>query len=297
MRPWHRIALGWLIAGLVVVTIGFTLRDSLHEAGTTLAGIAPLTFCALVLPGALMMVATGASFALLVLPRDSDWVQRSKIVGIYLTAQIIKYLPGRVWGLVYQLKRLTEQVHMSQGIVASVNHMILTILISMLFLGLAFDVPGAWSLMLFGASLGLLWTQRGGIAAYLTWVTNIPLTTLAPLPMQTVLGIGTCLALEWAFYLMVWTGLFMLLSMPPEPEMILALASLYAGSWIFGSLVSLVPGGLGVREGGFVMLGLVLGIPEPKLMAIAILARLILTLAETMTGTLAAAYLQKTTCR
>ena len=278
---------------LVFVTVSITLRASLSEAVSALAGIAPLSYCVLLLPGVLMMVATGTSFALLVLPRDSNWAQRSTIVGIYMTAQIIKYLPGRVWGVVYQLKRLTEQVHMSQGIVASVNHMILTILISILFLGLAFDVPGAGPLMVFGGLLGLLWIQRGGIAAYLTWMSKIPATTLAQLPTQTVLGIGMSLALEWSFYLVVWAGLFMLLRIPPEFEKILALASLYAGAWILGNLTSLVPGGLGVREGGFVVLGLGLGFPEPKLLTLAILARLIFTLAEALTGALAAVYLQK----
>jgi hypothetical protein len=41
------------------------------------------------------------------------------------------------------------------------------------------------------------------------------------------------------------------------------------------------------------VLGLGLGIPEPKLLALAILARLVFTLAEILTGGLAAIWLQK----
>ncbi len=297
MRNWRRITLGWLIAGLVVITLGITLRDSMHAAGDTLRDVAPLEFSALVLPGVLMMLATSVSFSLLVLPRNASWAQRSSVVGIYLTAQIVKYLPGRVWGLLFQLKRLSEQVHLSQGIVASVNHMMLTALIGILFLGPAFVVPGAWALLLLGTLLGLLWVQRGGIAAYLAWMKKIPAGTLARLPARTVLGIGISLLLEWAFYLVLWAGLFMVLQMPPEPGPILALASFYAGAWILGSLTSLVPGGLGVREGGFIVLGLGLGIPEPELLALAILARLIFTLAETLAGALAATYLHNKATR
>jgi uncharacterized protein (TIRG00374 family) len=164
---------------------------------------------------------------------------------------------------------------------------------SVLFLGVAFGVPGAWHILLLGTLLGLLWVQRGGIAAYLTWIKKIPAATLAKLPIKTVLGIGVSLALEWFFYLAVWAGLFMLLQMPPEPELIVSAAAFYAGAWILGSLASLVPGGLGIREGGFIVLGLGLGIPEPNLVALAILARLIFTLAETLTGALAVTYLQK----
>jgi uncharacterized membrane protein YbhN (UPF0104 family) len=288
------MALGWLIAGLVVAAIGITLRDSLPAAGDALAGTPPLGLAALMLPGALMMLFSGLSFSLLVLPGNSNFARRGSIVGIYLTAQVIKYLPGRVWGLVYQLKRLSEQVHGSQGLMASLNHLMLTALMSVLFLGVALDVPGAWPIIFSGTLLGLLWVQRGGVAAYLGWMKKIPATTLAKLPVKTVMGIGISVSLEWVFYLAVWAGLFMLLRMPPEPEPIISVAALYAGAWILGSLTSLLPGGIGVREGGFIVMGLGLRIPEPELVALALLARLTFTLAETLTGALAAAYLHRT---
>jgi uncharacterized membrane protein YbhN (UPF0104 family) len=289
-----RITLGWLIVGLVVFAAYVTVHNSILAAGNALTNIPPLALSVLILPGALMMAATGISFSLLVLPKDSGLTQRSTIVCIYLTAQVIKYLPGRIWGLAYQLKQLSQQVHARQGIVASVNHMILTALISVLFMGVAFDVTGAWPLALCGVLLGLIWAQRGGIAPYLTWRTKTTKLGPAKLPNKAVLGIGISILLEWLFYLIVWGDLFLLLQMPVEKGSVIAAAGLYAGAWILGSLASLTPGGLGIREGGFVMAGLGLGIPESNLVTLAILARLVFTLAEILAGALAAVYLHKT---
>jgi hypothetical protein len=297
MRPWHSITLGWLIAGLVVLTIGFTLRDSIYLAGNILGEVAPIGIILLLIPGALMMTCSGLSFSLLVLPQNGNFAQRSSVVSIYLAAQVIKYLPGRIWGFVYQLKLLSEQVHASKGLVASLNHLFLTALMSFLFLGIASKAPGAWPILLFGSLLGLLWVQRGGIAAYLAGLNKIPAATLAKLPAKAVLVIGISISLEWFFYFAVWTGLFMLLQMPPEPDLIISTAAFYAGAWILGSLTSIFPSGLGVREGGFIMLGLGLGIPEPDLLALAVLARLIFTLTETLLGILAATYLHKRAIR
>ena len=292
MRTGQRVLLGWVIAALAVAMIIIMMRDSVMAANAILTKTSLTGLAVLILPSALMMLATGWSFSLLVLSTNRTARSYISVIAIFLTAQIIKYLPGRIWGFLYQIKRLSEQAHTSMVLVASANHLILTSLISMLFLGLAFKVPGAWLLLLLGTFLGLLWTQRGGTAAYLVRINRIPESTRARLPAKAILGIAVSLTLEWLFYLSVWSGLFLLLKLPPKPEMIISIAALYAGAWIVGSLTSLIPSGLGIREGGFIMAGMGLGITEPNLIALAILARMVFALGEVLTGAFAALYLQ-----
>lgn len=287
----YRLLLGWLIAVMVVIMIGVLLRDSLRAASHLLTNIPLPGVATVVLLGMLMMIATGWSFSLFLRASTRNLTERASVVAIFLTAQIVKYLPGRIWGFVYQLKRLSEQAHASLVLVASLNHLILTTLLSVLFLGVAFRVPGAWLLLALGTSLGLWWAQRGGIAAYLTRMTSLPSATHAHLPAQVVVGLVLSLGLEWLCYLTIWVGLFMVLELPVRSEWVLALASFYAGAWILGSLVSLIPGGIGVREGGFILMGVGLGVDETNLVALAILARLVFMLGEVLTGVVAAAFI------
>jgi len=291
----RRGAVGWLAACLVVLALAIALRDSLGALGHQLTSVSPLGLGLLVVPGALMMLVTGLSFSYLVLPALRVQSQRGAIVSIYLVAQMVKYLPGRIWGFVYQLRRLSDWVHPGQGLIASLNHQVVTLHMSVLFLGVAMAVPGAWLIWTGGVLLGLAWIHRGGVAAYLAWVRQLPPSTFVRLPVQAVLGFGMSLLFEWLFYFAVWAGLFMLLDLPAGMDVVIAAAAFYAGAWIFGSVLGVLPGGLGAREGGFILLGAGLPVSQADLMALALLARLVFTLAETLAGTLAAVHMRKVT--
>jgi uncharacterized membrane protein YbhN (UPF0104 family) len=231
---------------------------------------------------AIMLTASAIVFGLLVDARGTSGRLVFSAAGYYLVSQAIKYVPGRVWGLAYQIERLQQAVGAVSAATASITHLIIGLISSLLVLGVA--IGGQLLVPLAGFVLLAVWVARGGIGPYVRRGGSVP-----PSAARFTLVVAG-VSLEWCCYL---AAVAVLCAALGAGDRWLMMGALYAVAWLLGSLVVLVPGGLGVREGGFVTLGPFAGIATGELVGFALVARFIFSGAELLTAGVAAAMLAR----
>lgn len=217
-----------------------------------------------------MMGCSALAFSVLAHPNDLRLSSIRTTAGVYLLAQPLKYLPGRVWSIAFQLARVAEQVGMLGALAATLTHLFVTTVTSLLLFDAA--VQSRWSTLLAGASVIAIWLWRGGVQRYFSPSTCLNRSFLH-LVATTVAVLG-----EWLLFLAV-SWLICNALAGSEVDFLL-ITALYAVSWLLGSLVAFAPGGIGIREGGFVALALISGIPADIAASFAVIARLIFLVAE-----------------
>jgi len=214
-------------------------RDQLH---------APMAALALVI--GLGHVIAASWMIQLLLPSDG----RSGMLAVILIAQIAKYVPGRIWGVVMQKSLASPSVGILRLASANLVGMALVVLaqVSVLVAALMWKWGGGWAALVSIVFVALAVYLALSLIARLS-ATVPKLDWLAGRErhwslLLTIAWLATTLALFGA-----WAALFLGALGLDEPlafdGIVLTTASFIAG------LASLIPAGLGVREAAFLWLG------------------------------------------
>jgi hypothetical protein len=209
------------------------------------------------------------------------------VARLLFVGQMLRHIPGRLWGIVYLISETRGELSPMVIVRANIDFIGLTLafhLLMSLTLSLFFFV-NMW-LSLSGALLGLgvvgLSLRRDWIGGCLVLLTHwfpgkfagITHTMRRCNPVAwtdvskiMLLFIGVCILYVAAWHAIVW-------SFPRlEPMNVWLLCAAYSVAWISGYLSLVTPGGVGVREAAFVMLGAELAEP-PSLALLAVVTRL-----------------------
>ncbi|MGM9516610.1 hypothetical protein ACS5PK_20350 [Roseateles sp. DB2] len=293
---WRR-RLRWLMMPLAVVSLGWTaslLADSwpaLHHSLPQVQWTWLLWTLALnVLSGYLAFEAFRALFNKV---QPSSY-GRLQMAHLYFAGQLMKHLPGRVWGLAYQAAQ-GQRASLAQWVAVTSVYMVLSTAIALWVAGtvLSFYVAWIWGLAAFGA----------GVAAYLLGWQAAPLKALLSLARRASLPALTRLSdalqpftnldahfkwqvlawflASWGLYLLAWAGYGMAW---PGLQAIdgVWLCSLYTVAWFVGYASLVTPSGLGVRELTFVLLAQ--QFPADVVAGMAVLGRLVLLCVDVLLG-------------
>ncbi|WP_266159662.1 methyltransferase domain-containing protein [Dyella silvatica] len=196
-----------------------------------------------------------------------DLYGRRYLAHLYFIAQLMKHLPGRIWGIAYQ-STTASQVSLTEWVSINAMYMVLT-------MGFAVWVAATFtSLLFFGAIWGTFVFIAGVIGYVLGWhsrSTRTILSLLAKLPVQSFVRLSIALqpfsnasvvfkirvmlffSASWLLYLASWGG-FGLAWPGLDAADGVYLCALYTAAWLVGYLSFLSPSGLGVRELAFVTL-------------------------------------------
>jgi glycosyltransferase 2 family protein len=290
LRRW-----GWLIAVASLAWCGWLVFDALPQIGTALRHTSALGLASAVLTttaGAWLVFEGWRELAASVTRVRLD---RRTAAHIYFTGQILKYLPGRVWGFGYQAVAGARIAPTSDWLLATSMHFGLAILV--LLVSAAVVIVAARSPLL--ASFALV----AGIAAYagawllvespvahrlVTMASHRRMTALrAAWPRlqatsgTTRLRTGLLLTAGTAAGLAAWIPLCSAGPWGLPQDDALLLAAIYGLAWLVGYLAVFTPAGLGVRELVFISLAPDVG---PDVVAtLAVLGRANLLLALTFT--------------
>ncbi|SDB26338.1 Uncharacterized membrane protein YbhN, UPF0104 family [Desulfonatronum thiosulfatophilum] len=188
-------------------------------------------------------------------------------VWIHASGQVVRYLPGRFLGVVYQVGAARDRLSAGAITRANVDLMVFGLLgnlaIALVILGWTAQLPrllaytaALASALLLGASL------LGGTNSLLQCVAKrIPSTfhktrsfcealAHSRLPSGVILRLIILFAASWALYLGAWVCLGRAFSILEQTDMA-ALCAWYSLAWMVGFAAAITPGGLGVREGAF----------------------------------------------
>ena len=276
-----------LFSLLIIAAAGFLLKigvdnyedieGKLHELNLYRVVLA-VVFCTT------MLVLKGMLHVALIHDFDINKTHWRHIINSYGQAQIIRYIPGKVWGVIFQGEKLEK--FLSRKIVWIVN--IWQVLITnfnglgVIAFFLLFYYFGFHPLIFVAFSTIIITYfifSSNTIGWFISYLSKLKYIDLSSLP--AVLGQSPSkafvkillLELEWVFYFLFWIWL---LPMNTSISDSLILGSIYAGAALVGIIVFVVPSGWFVREASFIWVGLNLGYSEDILFIFGVLARLVM---------------------
>lgn len=219
---------------------------------------------------------------------------KKELAHLFFVGQLMKHLPGRMWGIAYQAAQ-TAHASLGQWLGVNVAYMLLTMFFSvwvaMVFL--LYFVSAAWFAAALLGGMGLyfaLWSGRSLAALqallarlYLTkprqWLDALTVyarSSAAPKWRIMVAAVASwsCYYLAWGAFGDAWPGLGFVGG--------LQLCALYTLAWFVGYLAFVFPSGAGVRELAFLYFAK--DFPPDALAAMVVFGRLVLLLADGVLG-------------
>ncbi len=283
-RLWRRVA-QILIAGVFVFFIARAMAGRWSEVRDVIGNI---TVRALVLSLFAATAAVWCSFMSwrAILTDFSHPVPVSGAMRIFFVGQLGKYLPGKVWPVLTQM-RLGKAFDVPGRSSAA------AVLIAMLMgLGTALLVTACvlpilgdsafkqywWTLLVLPVAVAALWPAV--LNKLLSWATRLLKREPMPKPLtargiirSAVWSLGT-----WLLYgIALWVLLLDLGG--TGPDLVIRSIGAFAGSWAIGFLLAIAPAGVGPREVALVvLLGPAVG--EPVALVAALISRLVITAAD-----------------
>ena len=282
-----RSILAWVALLAGCIAIAWSLVDHWDEVAARLATVRSSEIALGLAMATLMMGCSALAFALLVHGDPARGSMQFRTACIYLVAQPLKYIPGRLWSVVYQVMKVGETVGTRAAISASLTHLGVTIIGSILVFGLANG--GGWLMFVAGIGATLAWIWRGGFDRYVA----MPDSSARSVAHVVYVFLAVCA--EWICFIGVTWSICLALSVPAAHT--LTLTALYAGAWLIGSFVALAPGGIGIREGSFILLSPLAGVSAEFATSFAFVARFAFIAAEAVSAGVALAVLSAKTER
>lgn len=220
---------------------------------------------------------------------DDNSLHQTDIALTYAVSQIVRYVPGKVFGIVYEANELASKVTPDRVVLANVVQMLHTSVLSVaVFIAVAAWVlsgSSAFALGLLGLGAALLWLSH---RAYAAERLGVSLSRFLP-AVQKLRSNGwgsrhfalTCsalLLLEWLPYYGYWSVL-----LPPGSDWVseaILFGSCYAAAAMVANLAVVMPSGLIIREALFVWLGTQLSMDAAHLLFLAAVSRSLLVVAD-----------------
>ncbi len=218
----------------------------------------------------------------------------------YLNAQIVRYLPGKIWGVIYQAKKMeqsapahsvweTNIIQLIIGNILSAFAAIWVILRSNELI-LTSQVLLAISLLFFYLILHTQLVQKMTRTVLSVILKNTKTNKSIPNNRKSIF-ILLSLSMEWITYFACWMAI--LYPILPFGDVI-NLSVVYAASWALGFMIFFIPGGAVIRESIFISLGsLIMGMDVGTLGFISIIARIVFSIADIIAPTIAYVALKK----
>jgi len=285
---WRRLLGLALLAGAVAY-LWYTLRGEVDAMKVALARISALNLVAATLC-ALAMCYLKAIYHRTLLHRISGRSEHlDAVVPAYTQAQVVRYLPGKVWGLLHQANQLSNLFTPQEVMLANLLQMLATNLMAVGFIVsiIATVISGnAWWLAGVPSTLAAMeYLHRNPMLE--RWIVRMAIVlsrgrfgtrSLAETPIAPIRWKATSLlAAEWVAFYAMW--LFAADGWMPI-ESIIAVGTWYAAASLLAILAIAVPAGLVVREAIFVSLGGLAAYPQGMLLVLAAAMRIIMTLGE-----------------
>jgi len=186
---------------------------------------------------------------------------------LLFVGQMVRHLPGRFWGLVYQINAAREQISPLEMVKINYDYMVisagLTVVIPTSVI--LYSVKGPIGVSFFGVSIffgGFLLKKNVHILVIQKIIHIFPLQKIQLMqnihPINSyslghIISIFFWGGLGWIFYFIGWRFLGLTFE-PFSYSNLYLLCAIYSIAWLIGFLSILTPSGIGVREMVFIIL-------------------------------------------
>lgn len=280
---------------LALIALGWTAWLLAREWGNVpiralSPSVLPATLAFALLIGS--MLGSFVSFRWALIAASTERVSLLRIMRLHFVAQLFKHLPGRFFGVVYQIASAADIATPGQWLAANAAYMLLTLWAAMLVpvsvLGVTGGIPAiaaagavlvlvAVPLMLRGRSLGDASTMLPPMRRIVRLVDS----SLCLLARKELANATLWMLFSWGLYLVAWV-VFAEAIDGLGASAGARLCALYTLAWAAGFLSILTPSGFGVRELVFAVLASDF---SPEVVAyVAVLGRVALVAADLLLG-------------
>lgn len=266
LRRHSRLRLAWKVVAIVVTGVSLAwvfwlLAQVWPSLAAHRAEIAPYP---LLLGFALSFAASFLAFeafATLAGILGITGLPRRELGHLHFTSQVLKHLPGRVWGVGYQWAAGSSAAKLGDWLLVNLAHMLLATFFALwsVWLVLAFAGRAEWGLLALtggGAAYIIGWSVVTSRRLY-NWLKLLPgafgtvgcslMDVLAKTPVQARMMIFLFFAANSVLYYGSWY-LYGMAYAPLGGSGGLRLCAYYMLAWFVGYVSLLTPSGLGVRE-------------------------------------------------
>lgn len=265
-RPWWR----WLSWALVLAGVAWMVTAVVREWPAVAAQLTPESLAWIALSLALGVLAVGqegVAYTVLLRVYAPGRVNGAAAFRLFTAAQMVRHVPGRFWGVVYQVGEVRAQlppaamVRVNLDLTALVLGYGVLVPLSVLLWRQAGGVWGAAALAAGVVALALL-LRFDGVSALLRLAERLPgragraarsAQPPAPYAGRTILLLSGIFLLHWLLYLLAWQAIGRGFPELAGQDMLLLCAT-YSLAWVVGFVSMVTPAGLGVREAAFVLL-------------------------------------------
>ncbi len=281
-----RVIAACILIASALVFIFYSMRSQLPLFARAMRDIEWWKVAAAVLV-AVPMYLVKAIYHIRLLERFSGMkMARGQAVTVYLQAQVVRYLPGKIWGLLYQSGRMAGAVQPGVVVAANLWQMLITNVLALSVVGgilLWGNHSPGWLLLIVGGIAVVEVSHRWpllescglGLLARLFPKLGVALPQERLLPMRWA---GTAmLCAEWIFFFLAF---MILLDGKQTVADAIILGAWYGGASIIALAAFVVPAGIAVREAIFVAAPGVVSLDAAYLMLVAALARVVFFGAE-----------------
>jgi uncharacterized membrane protein YbhN (UPF0104 family) len=291
IRTWaSRIILA---AGIVWVAIVFSREFVALKATFVVDSVAWLAFT--IVAGCVALLLSVPVFRTLLAAYARMPIALSHSAHMLFVAQILRHLPGRVWGIMYLVNETHTRIPAASMVRANVDFMLFSmsfnvLVAAALFLAVTISPDVATICAAAGVIALSVALRRNWIGAFAGALARIMPARMKPftsavaeqpqLSWPAVAGISSAFVLVWCCYLSIWWALTQVFGILGNVNIWLLCAS-YSLAWVVGYLAMITPGGIGVREAGFFALASPL-MSLPELTFLAVFIRLWQILVESL---------------
>ncbi len=288
-----------LLIFLAVASIGFlvhAVRNSYLSVESAADFVSLPSFGIALIPGTVMLILKAVLHLLITEDVLERKTKRWRVLSSYSQAQIVRYLPGKVWGIVYQGEQLVDEFPRRVVWLANIIQYVVTNINAVGVLGSIYCYVTFGPKIAIAVALGFLLVIYVVIASNL--VLRVPaflglhrLRDMRKRPKATVTPQRALLELfmlqlEWIAYFGAWIWL---LPNVHSAEDVVLIAAAYGAAALVGLLVIVMPSGWFVREAAFVWIGDLLGYGTELLLVYSIIGRLFFIIGDilcaiTLTG-------------
>lgn len=186
---------------------------------------------------------------------------------LHLVGQLLRYLPGRIWGVVYQIGVTRDSLSAPNIIRANLDVMAFMLLGSILVVSIVVGNKLGWpiwllSLTVMFSALSITVLFSGAVnkilkiaASHLTYKIANLLSALAQTKFDifALMKVFICFFTGWILYFLAWNLIGIAYPIYANVDFVF-LCSIYTLASIIGIVSAITPAGLGVRELAFIAL-------------------------------------------
>jgi uncharacterized membrane protein YbhN (UPF0104 family) len=282
-----------VVFGVALIYLVWAFAQYSQDIVAALSEVSLAKFILATACGLGMIFSAGLYQVLLLESFSETKLDRKKALSAYFQSQLIRYLPGKIWGVIYQGRLLSNQSSMQLVVFVNLLQLMTTqwLMIGIVLALVFFEYMGQLScivIFLFFVVATELFHRFTAIQSYVLarvvlFASKLGLR-LGNFERKPISVIATLLLLlEWFFYCLVFLVLF-------SDEMtlgaLLKVSVWYAAASAIALFFWVIPSGLGVREAVFVALAPELIASVAEFFAWSIVLRIVFLLSEFLLASL-----------